>query len=148
MRLWTLHPVYLDARGLTACWREALLAQKVLSGQTQGYRHHPQLQRFRQSGDPVAAIGFYLRVLWQEANRRGYRFDSSRIVMPTGNPSHIPATSGQLAFEKRHLLDKLAKHAPRQAETLENTGQPLHHPLFFIHEGPVEKWEKTPSSPF
>ena len=28
MRLWTLHPKYLDAKGLVALWREALLAQK------------------------------------------------------------------------------------------------------------------------
>ncbi|WP_338140756.1 pyrimidine dimer DNA glycosylase/endonuclease V [Candidatus Nitrotoga sp. 1052] len=27
MRLWTLHPCYLDSRGLVALWREALLAQ-------------------------------------------------------------------------------------------------------------------------
>jgi hypothetical protein len=36
MRLWTLHPKYLDARGLVALWREALLAQKVLRGATRG----------------------------------------------------------------------------------------------------------------
>ena len=33
MRLWSLHPRYLDARGLVACWRETLLAQKVLAGE-------------------------------------------------------------------------------------------------------------------
>ena len=32
MRLWTLHPQYLDAQGLTALWRESLLARKVLQG--------------------------------------------------------------------------------------------------------------------
>lgn len=32
MRLWTLHPKYLDTKGLVALWREALLAQKVLQG--------------------------------------------------------------------------------------------------------------------
>ncbi|HKX52383.1 MAG TPA: pyrimidine dimer DNA glycosylase/endonuclease V [Nitrosospira sp.] len=37
MRLWTLHPRYLDTKGLVAAWREALLAQKVLSGLTSGY---------------------------------------------------------------------------------------------------------------
>jgi hypothetical protein len=41
MRLWTLHPQYLDAKGLVAVWREALLAQHVLSGATTGYRRHP-----------------------------------------------------------------------------------------------------------
>ncbi|MEN6399799.1 MAG: pyrimidine dimer DNA glycosylase/endonuclease V, partial [Rectinema sp.] len=29
MRLWTLHPQYLDQKGLTAAWREGLLAKKV-----------------------------------------------------------------------------------------------------------------------
>jgi len=31
MRLWSLHPRYLDAKGLVALWREGLLAQKVLA---------------------------------------------------------------------------------------------------------------------
>ena len=57
MRLWTLHPRYLDRQGLVALWREALLAQKVLQGQTTGYRHHPQLVRFRAMPDPVAVRG-------------------------------------------------------------------------------------------
>jgi hypothetical protein len=32
MRLWSLHPRYLDAKGLQAVWREGLLAKKVLQG--------------------------------------------------------------------------------------------------------------------
>jgi hypothetical protein len=32
MRLWSLHPEYLDANGLVALWREALLAQAFLQG--------------------------------------------------------------------------------------------------------------------
>lgn len=38
MRLWSLHPKYLDTKGLVACWREGLLARKVLLGETRGYR--------------------------------------------------------------------------------------------------------------
>ncbi len=30
MRIWSLHPKYLDRQGLLACWRETLLAQKVM----------------------------------------------------------------------------------------------------------------------
>lgn len=56
MRLWSVHPKYLDTRGLTACWREGLLARKVLLGQTKGYRNHPQLIRFRNTQNPVAAV--------------------------------------------------------------------------------------------
>ena len=41
MKLWSIHPKYLDAKGLVALWREALLAQKVLDGKTEGYKNHP-----------------------------------------------------------------------------------------------------------
>lgn len=56
MRLWSLPPSLLDAKGLVALWREALLAQKVLQGETRGYRNHPQLARFKQQDDPAAAL--------------------------------------------------------------------------------------------
>src|SRR5690606_6899395 len=42
MRLWSLHPRYLDRQGLLALWREALLARAVLRGETRGYTLHPQ----------------------------------------------------------------------------------------------------------
>ena len=32
MRLWSLHPCYLDPAGLVAVWREGLLARAVLRG--------------------------------------------------------------------------------------------------------------------
>ena len=66
MRLWTLHPKYLDAKGLVALWREALLAQKVLRGATKGYRHHPQLLRFSNSKNPPAALAAYLKAVHEE----------------------------------------------------------------------------------
>ncbi|WP_223209021.1 pyrimidine dimer DNA glycosylase/endonuclease V [Pyrococcus furiosus] len=39
--LWSLHPKYLDSKGLVALWREGLLAKKVLEGKTRSYRNHP-----------------------------------------------------------------------------------------------------------
>ena len=60
MRLWSIHPKYLDRQGLIALWREALLAQAVLSGKTRGYRNHPQLERFRNHPAPLSAISLYL----------------------------------------------------------------------------------------
>src|SRR5208283_2242181 len=79
MRLWTLHPKYLDARGLVALWREALLAQKVLRGAARGYRHHPQLRRFSGQKNPPATLAAYLGAVHEEAGRRKYRFDASKI---------------------------------------------------------------------
>ena len=80
MRLWTLHPRYLDAKGLVALWREGLLAQKVLQGATRGYRQHPQLVRFREAPDSVAAIATYLQSVVAEASERGYTFDATKIA--------------------------------------------------------------------
>ena len=79
MRLWTLHPEYLDAKGLVALWREALLAQKVLQGGTKGYKHHPQLLRFSETKNPPAALASYLKAVHEESVRRGYKFDVSKI---------------------------------------------------------------------
>lgn len=55
MRLWSLHPKCLDTKGLLACWRESLLAKKVLEGNTKGYKNHPQLIRFKKLKNPCSA---------------------------------------------------------------------------------------------
>jgi hypothetical protein len=79
MRLWTLHPRYLDTQGLVALWREALLAKAVLDGRTRGYRHHPQLTRFRAHPASRAAINAYLAAIHAESEARGYAFDRGKV---------------------------------------------------------------------
>jgi pyrimidine dimer DNA glycosylase len=74
-----LHPRYLDPQGLVALWREALLARAVLGRKTRGYRHHPQVARFRAHPRPRAAISTYLAAVHAEAERRGYAFDAAKI---------------------------------------------------------------------
>ncbi|HEY2784586.1 MAG TPA: pyrimidine dimer DNA glycosylase/endonuclease V [Fimbriiglobus sp.] len=142
MRLWTLHPRYLDARGLVAVWREALLAQSVLRGATKGYLHHPQLVRFRASTDPQAAIAAYLAGIRAEAITRGYAFDVTRIARKPGR-GRIAATTGQLQYEWRHLKRKLRTRDPVKYKSCLRTTGPVPHPLFRIQAGPVEEWEKT-----
>ena len=129
MRLWSLHPRYLDAKGLTALWREGLLARKVLRNETRGYRNHPQLARFRIQEDPVAAIDFYLRAVYEESLRRGYRYDQSKIGI--GQPvSLIPISDGQLRYELEHLKEKLRLRAPQKYEEFISLKAPEPHPLF------------------
>ena len=111
MRLWTLHPKYLDAAGLVAAWRESLLAQKVLLGRTKGYRNHPQLDRFKALRDPAAAAAAYLAGLHAESQRRGYRFDASKIGSGR-TADRMPATRGQLLYEWEHLKKKLRTRNP------------------------------------
>ena len=106
MRLWSLHPKYLDARGLVALWREGLLARKVLQGLTKGYKHHPQLERFRSQRNSVAAIDRYLLEVHNESIRRGYKFDKKKIGRSIVRV-RINVTRGQLMYEFRHLKKKL-----------------------------------------
>ncbi len=141
MRLWSLHPKYLDARGLVAAWREALLAQAVIRGNTTGYTAHPQLIRFRRARVPVTCIGRYLTAIHEEGRRRGYRFDRRKIARP-GRSARIVTTTGQLKYEWRHLRAKLSVRDPEWLRNLPPRILPEAHPLFDVVEGPAEEWEK------
>ena len=141
MRIWTLHPSYLDAKGLVALWREALLAQKVLMGETRGYTGHPQLLRFRAHPEPMAMIAAYLHGVRAEAERRGYRFDGARIVAPPFL-GKVEESEGQLLFEWSHLLGKLAVRAPGLFEQYAKIALPGAHPLFRIVAGEKREWER------
>jgi hypothetical protein len=141
MRLWTLHPRYLDARGLVAVWREALLARAVLRGRTRGYKHHPQLQRFREAASPIRAVNSYLAAVYAEGLRRGYRFDKTKL----GREAIVPplaATRGQLNHEWIHLRRKLRRRSPVWLRSLKANRSPAAHPLFRVSPGPVASWER------
>jgi hypothetical protein len=141
MRLWTLHPKYLDARGLVALWREALLAQKVLRGATRGYKHHPQLHRFSRLPNPTAALASYLATVHEEAVRRGYKFDASKIGARRIR-GKLKETRGQLLYEWRHLKRKLKQRDPKWLRDLVSVKISAPHPLFRIVPGKVRDWEK------
>lgn len=140
MRLWSLHPRHLDAKGLVALWREALLAQKVLAGATRGYRNHPQLQRFRAQQDAQGCIASYLRAVWHEAQRRGYSFDGAKIG-PEAQQASIPVTAGQMDYELAHLRIKLAARDPQALQRIALLASIEAHPLFRIVPGSIEPWE-------
>ena len=141
MRLWSLHPQYLDPQGLVALWREALLAQKVLGGETRGYRSHPQLNRFSAQTHPLFAIGTYLREVHSEAVRRGYSFDQTKILQCPVH-SAIPVSSGQIEYEWGHLLEKLSARNPALHEKWRVVSSPICHSLFRVVQGGIESWER------
>ncbi|MFA5683664.1 MAG: pyrimidine dimer DNA glycosylase/endonuclease V [Lysobacteraceae bacterium] len=142
MRIWSLHPRYLDPAGLVALWREALLAKAVLDGKTKGYRHHPQLERFQQQAQPSAAINAYLLAVHEEATTRGYRFDPTKIDPPQ-TLAAIPVASGQLDHEWAHLRGKLALRSPAVLERWSTLQRPDCHPLFQLVPGPLASWERV-----
>jgi hypothetical protein len=142
VRIWSLHPKYLDRLGLVACWREALLAQKVIRGETKGYRHHPQLIRFKFCPNSLAAIATYLDSLADEAEVRSYTFNRSKI-----NPGRvtfkIPVTLGQILYEWTQLKAKLTLRDTSRLALLSGIELPESHPLFEMVAGDVEPWEKV-----
>ena len=140
MRIWSLHPSLLDRRALVACWRETLLAQKVLRGLTRGYTNHPQLIRFRAHPQPLEAVAAYLSGLADEADARGYSFNraligagedgagensagkscagkadknsADKVENPYASVARIPVPLGQLEYELAFLRHKVAGRDP------------------------------------
>ncbi|MBU1726379.1 MAG: pyrimidine dimer DNA glycosylase/endonuclease V [Candidatus Omnitrophica bacterium] len=143
MRLWSIHPRYLDKTGLLALWRESLLAQKVLLGKTKGYKYHPQLHRFKGHTDPIAAIGFYLLQVYLEAEKRGYCFDKRKILSPKKYVARIKITKGQIDYEFSHLCSKLKKRDRLTCAKILGEKIIKPHPLFKIVKGRIASWEKN-----
>jgi hypothetical protein len=140
LRIWSLHPKYLDAKGLVALWRETLLARQVLEGKTKGYRHHPQLIRFRGAKNPLDAINYYLSEVYLEAQKRNYHFDREKIDWAF-KKSRLTVTSGQMDFEKKHLLQKLKNRDYNRFKECKKIAQFDSHSIFKIVDGAVEEWE-------
>lgn len=169
MRIWSLHPCLLDRRALVACWRETLLAQKVLRGLTRGYTNHPQLIRFRAHPQPLEAVAAYLFGLADEADARGYSFNRALIGAgdvssskntagensadksenPYASVVRIPVPLGQLEYELAFLRHKVAgrdpewEHQLRERLTARGELAACAHPLFEVVPGNIEPWEKT-----
>lgn len=153
MRLWSLHPKYLDQQGLCGLWREAIMARNALEqGEEHGYFNHPQLDRFKRQGDlsPDATatnlINYYLKAVFTESKQRGFNFDGSNINPNLGTregslKKRVPLTNGQLEFERRHLCNKLKQREPDQDPAICEDETPELHPLFYLVDGPKADWE-------
>ncbi len=141
MRIWSLHPKYLDSKGLVALWRETLLAKHVLLGNTKGYRNHPQLERFKTAKDPLLAIDFYLSCVYKEASLRGFSFKREKFIHEK-NSFHIPVSHEQLHYEFEHLMNKLKVRDPSKYALFRELQKFEIHPLFEVYDGSIESWEK------
>lgn len=141
MRLWSLHTSYLDSKGIVALWREALLAKSVLEEKTKGYRNHPQLTHFKNTGDPLSAINSYLLSIWNESLKRSYKFDESKIGKISFMPE-LTVSTGQLKFELEHLKKKLFVRNKKMFNKIHSLINPKPNPLFRVIKGGIEEWEK------
>ena len=141
MRLWSLDPEYLDVKGLVALWREGIMARNVLTGKTEGYKNHPQLERFKEQDNPVIAIDTYLLNVYRESKRRNYNFKRYRIGFKFLD-SKIEVTDGQILYEFKHLKRKLKIRDPERYELLINLDFPRPNPVFEVIKGDIEPWER------
>jgi len=140
MRIWSLHPKYLDTKGLVALWREALLAKHVLEGKTKGYKNHPQLNRFKKAKNPIDLINQYLAGVYDEAISRNFNFDKNKINW-TFRKSKVPVTTDQVNYEVEHLLSKLKKRDLEKYKELKSQSTIDNHPIFKSVQGEIEEWE-------
>lgn len=140
MRIWSVHPRYLDVKGLVALWRETLLAKNVLEGNTKGYKNHPQLIRFKNAKSPLNSINQYLSFVYEESVKRGYHFDKNKFDGTVQNPQ-LKLTTGQLEYEVKHLLRKLQERDKEKYILLSKEKEVEIHPIFYKVEGKVEDWE-------
>ena len=144
MRLWSIDPKYLDSRGLLAAWREGLLAKSVLEGKTRGYKQHPQLNRFKESGDGIQAILKYLVAVYNESKKRGYHFNPRKLGdYKNRKIDKIKVTSGQVTYEFELLKWKLLGRSKEKLKDMENAEEIVVNPIFEIIDGEIEKWEKV-----
>jgi hypothetical protein len=142
LRIWSLHPKHLDAKGLVALWRETLLAKHVLEGKTKGYKNHPQLTRFMNQKEPLDAINSYLEIIFNEASSRGYNFNRDKFKV-TASKIKIAVTSGQLDYEFEHLQAKLKKRDQKKFKENKLGNNYNLHPIFRLVKGGIETWEKV-----
>ena len=141
MRLWSIHPRYLDPPGLGGLWREALLAQGIVIGRTTAYRNHPQARRVLEQPDPWGAIHDYLVGVWEEGDRRGYDYKRSRILPHAGShPMTVPR--GQLEYEAALLRLKLEARNPAYLDDLPRPECVPPHPSILVVEGGIAWWER------
>ncbi len=141
MRLWSLHPRYLDQKGLVALWREGLLAQKVLMGETKGYKNHPQLLRFKNTINPVGAIASYLDAIYKESLDRDFNFNEEKIHKKR-TKKKIGVTKGQLEYELEHLKRKLKNRDKKKYHEIMRVKKPEANAVFRVSAGDVEEWER------
>lgn len=141
MRIWSMHPKYLDSKGLTALWRESLLAKRVLEGKTIGYKNHPQLNRFLESEIPLDCINLYLAEVYREATERGYKFSKDKIDWRFKSTT-LTVTRGQLKFETAHLTQKLKQRDSKRYGLFVLVTKIEPHPLFRVVKGDIEEWER------
>jgi hypothetical protein len=141
MRLWSLHPKYLDVKGLNGLWREGIMARNALLGIKKGYFNHPQLERFKKQENSVLFIDTYLLNVYNESITRNYNFNREKFGL-NFTDSKIDVTDGQILYEFKHLKRKLKIRDIYKYDELNEIKFPDVNPVFKVVKGDIELWER------
>lgn len=144
MRIWSLHPRYLDKTELIGSWNDGLRALKLLAQNHTNTIFRPELSRFRTQSEPLVAIERYLLNIAKEASRRGYSLDIKKLPpLPVFPTFKIAVSSKQVEYEWHQLMHLLAGRSPRFMRRIENSPTHDTNPIFKSLPGKeLETWEK------
>lgn len=85
--------------------------------------------------------------IYEEARKRSYCYNKSKIVKAAEKVEPIKITKGQILYEFHILKERVKGRDPKKYKEvleLERKGRrPKSHPLFVVIEGEVEPWEKS-----
>lgn len=130
MSLWSVHPRYLDNKGLISAWNRGLQLQKQLSTEPARNTGNSQLIMFSRQEKPLHAIGSYLSFIASEGCRRGYKFTHEKILYPNFDEELLPIDSEQLRSENQMLQNRLKTRDKNRYQQLSSQSWPETHPLF------------------
>ena len=134
MRVWTIHPRYLDRKELRLSWSSGLKALKVLSQPKIYNRFQSGLSVFRTQSEPLFALTSYLLEIAKEGKRRGMDMDVSNLPkLPKDFRLKIPVSVQRVRSDRQLLIKHLARIGKKHVEKFESMRASLTHPLFFLH---------------
>ena len=152
MRFWSIHPCYLDTKGLGGLWYEVDRGKNALNqGSSHGDWNHSALHRFKKYNkqypggkDTMDLINSYMDIVYKESLRRGFNYDNTLYSdKPIRQINKIPVNRKQVIYEMERLSDKLEKRESyNKHNKLMESVIPKLHPLFYMVNGDIEDWEK------
>ena len=133
MNLWSFHPKYLDEKGLRAVWQDALFAQNVLSGRIKDHRkYYPQLMKFNNYFEPLAAIGAYLGFIYDDGVERGIIFQEHKIMHRSKRENIFQVDRERLEDEFEQYKRKMQTVSMLQTAKLRQVSKVEPHPIFEV----------------
>jgi hypothetical protein len=141
MRIWSIHPKYLDSKELLNLWNETIQAKNEFLTKFSGHFSNKQLERFLDLKNPLEAINSYMSSIYREAVKRDFSVDDSFMDWDFDDSIQIPVTAGQISHEISKLKSRLRERDEKKLQKLNGRTFLELHPIFYSVPGTIEEWE-------